>query len=218
MRIHALLFFLLAQPAFALYGAKTAVPNRHLVNLKVGNDTFCQGVLIAQDRVLTTGHCIEGMGSRLRETSLYLTYYPETVSVVSGPEKVSAKTITLAPTYFDSSDFKAEDLAVIELARPLKKAQVLPIAGRNELIPGTAVTLTSGTQEISSKILRRVQGLGGLIIIADGSRSGICQGDSGGAMIVTKNGRKFLAGILAAQNEGCLRKHTIGYFPRQNLD
>ncbi len=104
MRIHALLFFFLSQSAFALYGARPVASQKHLVTLQVGNEVFCQGVVIAKNKVLTAGHCIEGMGVKLKENPHILTYYPDTVIVKSGSEMVRAVSITFAPTMFDSPD------------------------------------------------------------------------------------------------------------------
>ena len=217
MRIHALLFFFFAESAFALYGGRAAPSERHLVKLQVSNETFCQGVVISSDKVLTTAHCIEGKGQEIRSSSLILTYYPETVTIVSGRQKISAKAITLAPTYFDSPDFHAEDLALIELSSPLKNADILPWANKAHLIPGADLVLSASGEIASSKVLRRVNGLGGLVILSDGRNAGVCQGDSGGALILVKEGKKYLAGVLSAQANGCAKRHSVSYFPKNNL-
>ena len=219
MRIHALIFFLFTQSALALtmYGGVKTAPNKHLVKLMVNREVFCQGVAITSTKVLTSGHCIQDMGLRLRENSSLLTYYPDVVSVIADTDRVQAKYITIAPTYFDSPGASAEDLALIELPRALKGVEILPVANPSDLRPGSDVLLTSRKQEVSTKILQRLRGLDGLIIKSDGSFSGICQGDSGGALVLVKNGKKYLAGVLAAQNTGCVRKHTLAYFPRTNF-
>lgn len=221
MRIHALLFFLLSisQVAFGLdlYGGRPA-RNPHLVKLSTNGRSFCQGVAITPTKVLTSGHCIEAMGLEIRENSQLLTYYPEMVNVAGSSDRVQAKVITLAPTYFDSSAADAEDLALIELPRALRGVEILPVADARDLTPGTKILLTSNKEEADSKILQRIRGLGGLIIKSDGTNAGICQGDSGGALILVKNGKRFLAGILSAQSTGCMRKHVLAYFPRFDFD
>lgn len=217
MRIHALLFFFFAQSAFALYGGRPSVSDRHLVKLQVSQDTFCQGVVIAPDKVLTSAHCIEGKGQEIRETSLLLTYYPESVTVVSGRQRVQAKAITLAPSYFDSSTLNAEDLALIELSSPLKNVDILPFANKAHLTPGANVQLSSNQEVADTKILRRFTGLGGLVILSDGSQVGVCQGDSGGALILVKDGKKYLAGILSVQAHGCTKRHSVSYYPKNSL-
>lgn len=216
MRIHALIFFLFSQSAFALYGARPAA-EKHLVKLEINNEVFCQGVVIAPDQVLTSGHCIEGMGLRLRENSHLLTYYPEAVQVKSGRESVRAKTITFARTMFDSPDLLSEDLALIELSRPLKNAEILPFASRADVLPGKSVFLSSNGKEAKVSVRKTFKGEDSFVVITEGSKSGVCQGDSGGALFIIKEGKKYLAGVLAATSEGCARKHSVSYFPRRNF-
>ncbi|MFL5784122.1 MAG: trypsin-like serine protease [Bacteriovoracaceae bacterium] len=214
MRIHALLFLLFTQSAFALYGGKAVAPQRYLVELSVSGQSFCQGTVIAPNKVLTTGHCIQGMGLRLKDTSLLLTYYPEVVTITQGAQKVRAKRIDLAPSYFDSPGLEAEDLALIELEAPLKSAVVLPVASKNEIVPGSKLLLASLKEEAETSFRKKLSGPDSTIIMTDGSHAGVCQGDSGGTLVLEKNGKKFIAGILSAQAEGCARRHSISYFPR----
>lgn len=221
MRIHALLFSLIlgltAETSFALYGARPAGAQNFLVKLQINQETFCQGVVIAPDKVLTAGHCIEGMGWRIRENAKHLTYYPDLVSVRAGTLSVKAKYITFAETMFDSHGVLAEDLALIELSSPLKNVQVLPFASKSDLKANTTVTLSSDNKEAAVKILRTYRGDQSFVIMTDGSVSGICQGDSGGALLLTKNGKKYLAGVLAARAEGCARRNSVSYFPRRSI-
>ena len=219
MRIHALLFFFFCaascgQSAFALYGGRPAANSAHLVKLQVNQKTICQGVALSETKILTAGHCIEQPGWILRTNPHHLTYYPEAVTVSSGKDAVQAKTITFAPSMFDSHGALAEDLALIELPRPLKGVEVLPLASQNDLVSGVSVLLTTGGEEASVKIRQKVKGEDSLVIVTEGSRSGICQGDSGGALLLVKNGKRYLAGVLAARAEGCARRHSLSYFPR----
>jgi hypothetical protein len=154
------------------------------------------------------------MGLRLKETSLLLTYYPEVVTITQGTQKVRAKRIDLAPSYFDSPGLEAEDLALIELAAPLKNAEVLPVANKNEITAGSKLLLTSLKEEAQTTLRKKLSGPDSFVLITEGSRAGVCQGDSGGALILVKNGKKFIAGILSAQSEGCARRHSVSYFPR----
>ncbi len=217
MRIHALLFFFFAQSAFALYGGRPAASERHLVELQVSDEVFCQGVVISATKVLTSAHCIEVKGIQINEESLVLTYYPEAVTVVSGNQKIQAKAITLADSYFNSPGINAEDLALIELSEPLKNAEILPFANIAHLTVGADVLLTANGQVAQTKIHRRANGLGGLVILSDGSKAGVCQGDSGGALILVKDGKKYLAGILSAQANGCTKRHSVSYYPKKDL-
>lgn len=222
MRIHALLFFFFCaascgQSAFALYGARPVTNSAHLVKLKVGQEVFCQGVALSETKILTAGHCIEQMGWRMRENPHYLTYYPEYVSVNSDKDSVAAKVITFAPSMFDSHGLLAEDLALVELSRPLKGMEVLPLANKKDLTSGTEVLLSSNKQEATVKLRQVVSGHDNLVLISEGSKSGVCQGDSGGALILVKNGKRYLAGVLASRAEGCARRHSVSYFPRRSF-
>lgn len=218
MRIHALLFFLfLSHEALALYGARPATDNRHLVKLAVAEEVFCQGVAVTATKVLTAGHCIEGMGLKLRNTSRFLTYYPESVTVTTAAEEVRARAITIAPTYFDAAGIEAEDLALIELSRPLRTVEILPLAAGADLVSGAVLLLTAGKKEAPTKLLKKARGLESYVLMSDGSKSGVCQGDSGGAILLVKNGKRYLAGIIAVQAEGCARRHTISYYPRTSF-
>lgn len=217
MRIHALLFFFFSQSALALYGGRPAPTSAHLVKLQVNQEVFCQGVAISKTKILTAGHCIEQMGIKFRENPLLLTYYPETVSVVTAHGTQQATSITFAPTMFDSPNILSEDLALIEVSSPLKGVEVLPVAQKIDLAPGASVLLTSYDKEAPVKLMRKVSGPESLVLISDGSNSGVCQGDSGGALLLVKNGKKYLAGVLAARHAGCARKHSVSYFPRRNF-
>lgn len=222
MRIHALIFFLFfaasgGQSAFALYGARPATSTAHLVKLQVNQEVFCQAVVIAPTKFLTAGHCIQQLGLHYREESLLLTYYPEVVSVVSGKESRQAFSITFAPTMFDSPNVLSEDLALVEISSPLKGVEVLPFAPRADLVPGAAVLLTSYDQEAPVRILKKASGTQSLVLMTDGSKSGICQGDSGGALLLLKNGKKYLAGVLSARAAGCAKRNSISYFPRRRF-
>jgi hypothetical protein len=137
--------------------------------------------------------------------------------VKSGSEMVRAVSITFAPTMFDSPDVTAEDIAIIELARPLTNAEILPLALKSDLSTGKAVVLSSNGQEANVTVRSVVRGADSFVIISEGSRSGICQGDSGGALLVVKGGKKYIAGVLAARSIGCQRKHSVSYFPRREF-
>lgn len=221
MRIHALLFFLLfaasLQSAFALYGARPAASSAHLVKLQVNQEVFCQAVAISPTKFLTAGHCIHQMGLNYRDESLLLTYYPEVVSVVSGKESRQAISITYAPTMFDSPSVLSEDLALVEISSPVKGIEVLPFAPKTELVPGAALLLTSYGKEASVKLLKKASGPQSLVLMTDGKKSGVCQGDSGGALLLVKNGKKFLAGVLSARAAGCAKRNSISYFPRRHF-
>lgn len=55
---------------------------------------------------------------------------------------------------------------------------------------------------------------GNLVVFTDGTKSGVCEGDSGGALLVKIGNDLALAGILSAQSEGCERQTGTSIFPR----
>jgi secreted trypsin-like serine protease len=219
---HGLFFLLLliTQSAFALYGDKVVpasepfVVSLHLRDAdNADRDYFCQGVLVASNKVLTAGHCIDAMGGDVYEMSHALIYRPELVWVKVGNKLHRAKSVTLAPNYFEGNGYDAEDLAMIELVQP---TTVLPIkiASKNDLVNNQKLTLIAREKKVESSLLF-ARSYGTVAALFLNKTSGACQGDSGGAIVLKKNGQQLLAGILMYNGEGpCDRKSGYGYFPR----
>lgn len=217
------LFFLLlliTQSAFALYGDKVVpasesyVVSLHLRDAEnADRDYFCQGVLIASNKVLTAGHCIDGMGGEVYDMSHALIYRPELVWVKVGTKLHRAKSISLAPSYFEGNGFETEDLALIELAQPTSVVPV-KLASKNDLVNNQKLTLIARQKKVESSLLF-ARSYGTVAALFLNKTSGACQGDSGGAIVLNKNGQQLLAGILMYNGEGeCDRKTGYGYFPK----
>jgi secreted trypsin-like serine protease len=218
---YGLLFLLLliTQSAFALYGEKLEASNdSFVVSLHLRDqdnkqvDYFCQGVLIASNKVLTAGHCIDALGVDLYEMSHALEYRPELVWVKVGNKLHRAKTVTLAPSYFEGG-YEAEDLAMIELERPTQ-VQPIKIASKSDLKNNLKLTLIARQKKVESSLLF-ARAYGPVAALFLNKVSGACQGDSGGAIVLKKNGQQLLAGILMYSGEGeCDRQTGYGYFPK----
>ena len=223
----ALLFILasLSQPSHALYGgrpvtkdlASEAVVSLHLRDADYQEyDYFCSGVLVSPTRVLTTGHCITRMGNEVYDKWSKFIYEPQTLIVrINGKEHV-VKDVNLAPSYTEHSTFLGEDLAMLDLAKP-SSVKPLVLAKATDLSAGNKVRMIARKKEAFTVIKKTKLYGPNLVIFTNGSRAGICQGDSGGALLIEKGGNTLLAGILSAQEDGCVRMTGVSHFPKLAL-
>lgn len=117
----------------ALYGARTITPSQFsaVVTIHLNDsekpeyDSFCSGVLVAPDKVLTIGHCIEVVGSKLYEKWNIFTYEPNLIKIKAGGNKYEVADVIIAPSYTEAVGFEGEDLAIITLKKPL--TNIVPI-------------------------------------------------------------------------------------------
>lgn len=214
---HGLLFLALffVQNAFALYGAKVEVSNDgHVVSLYNNGKNFCNGVLISPTKVLTAGHCIDLQGQEEFSNSHGLIYEPEKLIVKVGAANIRARAVTLSQSYFEGLGFDAEDLALIELSTPVKNVKPIALARKNEIVNQTKVTLIARNKKVSG-VISFARSYGAVTAVFIDKASGACLGDSGGAIVINKNGEPKLAGILMySGEETCIRKTGYGYFPK----
>lgn len=219
----ALMIFLfsISDLTHALYGARPLLNGQHqaVVSLHLNDpqnpqyDFFCNGVVIAPDKILTAGHCIEGMATEVYEKWFIFSYEPQLLKVKVAGVRYEVAEVTLAPGYTENSGFAGEDLAIIQL----KKTVSIPpmkLARRNDLRSGVPAALVARGKIADTTISRSVIFGGNIVTYSDGSRSGVCQGDSGGAMIIRKNGEDLLAGIISVQTSGCERQDAAAVFPK----
>ncbi len=207
----------------ALYGARpipagssafSAVVSLHLSDPQNPEfDYFCSGVLIAPDKVLTTGHCIEGMGSEVYEQGAIFSYEPHLLKVKISGVKHSVANVTLAPSYFESAGFADEDLAIIKLKKAVSTKPIkLALLSSTKVLQ--AVTLVSQGAMANSTITQIKTYSGRSVIYTDGLKAGVCGGDSGGALLITVGSEYQLAGLLSAQKAGCEKTSGVSIFPR----
>ncbi len=218
------LFFvllLIAQNAFALYGAKVETSSEGFVVSLFLNDKenpshgfFCNGVLISPTKILTAGHCISEMGINVYEMSQALIYYPQRLKVNVGGKMVLAKTVTYAPSYFEGTGHDAEDLALIELRSPVTHVKPIQIAIKYSLSRGKEIALIARGTKVNARLLQ-VRSFSTTTVLYINKNAGACSGDSGGAIVINEKGRQLLAGILMYDGDStCYKKTGYGHFPK----
>lgn len=216
-----LLLLIFAQSAFALYGKDVTTSNEGYVVSLLLNDAenpgtkfFCNGVLISPTKVLTAGHCIDGLGVDVYDESQTLVYRPKLLNVKAGKEIIRAKLVTIAPSYYEGIGHDTEDLAIIELTRPVTNVTPVKFLPKPMIQKNLAVTLIARGKKVSGSVVSVRQYLKTAVMFLNGS-SGACRGDSGGAIIVNQNGEPKLAGILMYNGEGqCDQKTGYAHLPK----
>lgn len=220
---HGLLFLLLliAENAFALYGSKVQEANEGYVVALYLNDSnhpeksfFCNGVLISPTKVLTAGHCIDGMGLDVYDMSQALVYKPSRIQIQVGGKMIKAKAVTFSDSYFESAGHEASDLALIELSSAVTNISPVRIANKGLLTNGRKLTLIARGSKVETKLIQTKNYAQNSILFLD-KEAGACAGDSGGAIVVNEKGQQLLAGILMYDGgKTCYKKTGYGQFPR----
>lgn len=213
-------FLCFSKLSFALYGARpiqgkrfASVATLHLSEPTLPGGAFCAGVLIAKNKVLTAGHCIEGMGNKYYEDITRLIYDPHLVRVKVEGLSVAVKRITFSRTYFEFPGLDGEDLALIELAQNVVTTPAT-IGNVRAVNTNSKVTMVARGKEAVTSISSTELKQGHRLMFLDGTTSGVCAGDSGGGVF---NANGELIGILAADTQGCEKNTGIAHFPTLNF-
>jgi hypothetical protein len=206
----------------ALYGARTITPSQFsaVVTIHLNDpenpeiDSFCSGVLVAADKVLTTGHCVEVMATEVYDQWNKFTYEPNLIKIKVGNVKYAVVDVSIAASYTEAVGYEGEDLALITLKKPLTNVTPIKVVAPSTLKAGMAVSMVARGKVADTTITSVKNYSGNTVIFTDGTKAGTCEGDSGGALLVKKGEVYFLAGLLSAQAEGCYKQTGVSIFPR----
>jgi hypothetical protein len=183
--------------------------------LAEGGFASCSGVIVAQQTVLTAGHCLpKGRAIRV--------YAPVPGAPASSPHLIAISASAVHPAYTSNAvgtRRRSVDLALIRLAEALP-ASYGPVALADAPAPGAGNMVTvagdglsvedeprsSGKPRSAALTVVEPYGRGTILLWASppsGASAGACQGDSGGGMFAPSGA--LLAVIAFAEGEGKAR-------------
>ena len=191
-------------------GAPTADPTiaRHVVLIVGSGGTFCSGVAIARDLVLTAAHCTQpGADYKLMELDAAHQPTLRDVAQIARHPQFDLKTLL--------GHRATADLTLLKLAAPLgQKFVAAPLATPQTAAVGDAFTVagfgvavrgdgrSGGTVRAASLVATGQPGTLQIRLYdrdAQGERAGLgaCTGDSGAPVFVDQNGRLAVAGVVS---------------------
>lgn len=182
--------------------------------LNIGTDGFCTATLIAPDRVLTAAHCLydKATGRRIPVTRMQ---FLADWRMGRAAAYRDIKRAVILPDYVYASADKLgrvrHDLALIELARPIRLPSIRPFAVGAELQPGETVGVVSYAEgraqapslQRSCQVLERDTGF--FVMSCD-----IDFGSSGAPVFTIRNGRAQVVAVVSAKALANGRRVSLG--------
>jgi len=182
--------------------------------LDIDNKTMCTGALIAPDLVLTAAHCLYNKDTNQRFGATKIKFM---AGWRSGRATAYAqvKRAVVHPEYTFSGSTKninvRNDIAVLQLTRPIRKTSITPFATGVRPRKGASVGIVSYAHdraqspsiEESCKVLARQSGT--LILSCD-----VDFGSSGAPIFNIENGQARIISVVSAKAEVRGKKVSLG--------
>jgi len=178
--------------------------------LNIGSRSFCTGSLIAENLVLTAGHCLydQATGALAR---------PDEIEFLAGwrggraAAYRGARRLVVHPGYVEDGTHRSLDLALIELDRPIRSTSVLPYeTGKRRFLSRQVgvVSYAHDRAEVPSmqdtcNVLGRVEGT--LVLDCD-----VDFGSSGAPVFDLSDGAPRIISVVSAKGEVGDQKVSLG--------
>lgn len=182
--------------------------------LNLGNIGFCTATLIAPDKVLTAAHCLYDKATGKRFPVAKMQFLADWRMGRAAAYRNVERAITL-PDYAYSSDNKLarvrHDLALIELARPIRLPSIRPFPIGAELRPGETLGVVSYAEgraqapslQQSCHVLGRDSGF--FVMSCD-----IDFGSSGAPVFAIRHGQVQIVSVISAKAMADGRHVSLG--------
>jgi secreted trypsin-like serine protease len=188
-------------------GALASVPLL-ITRYRGGLTAYCSGTVIAPRIVLTAGHCVRFA----EQPASFQAYFGSDIADPEDPEWLATLDITswqAHPLYDPDDTFAGHDLALVTLAAdapvpalPLFTAAVA--AGDEALLVGWGATDPSNADAgVRRFAISEVSQVDDKHVRYGEIGANACRGDSGGPVIIERNGRLWIAGVASFGDTDC---------------